>query len=59
MEHAFPLDELRPLSCGGEDSLGGYALTLVRWDFFILQVFHTFILSVMFTVCCHCAFVAD
>lgn len=30
MEHAFPLDELRPLSCGGEDSLGGYALTLVR-----------------------------
>ncbi|GMH19975.1 hypothetical protein Nepgr_021816 [Nepenthes gracilis] len=29
MENAFPLDELRPLSCGGEDSLGGYALTLV------------------------------
>ncbi|KAF7806987.1 alpha-mannosidase I MNS4 [Senna tora] len=29
MEHAFPLDELRPLSCGGEDSLGGYALTLI------------------------------
>ncbi|KAF3778070.1 putative alpha-mannosidase I [Nymphaea thermarum] len=29
MQHAFPLDELRPLSCGGEDSLGGYALTLV------------------------------
>lgn len=29
MEHAFPLDELRPLSCEGEDSLGGYALTLV------------------------------
>lgn len=29
MEHAFPLDELRPHSCAGEDSLGGYALTLV------------------------------
>lgn len=29
MEHAFPLDELRPLSCAGEDSLGGYSLTLI------------------------------
>lgn len=29
MSHAFPMDELRPLSCTGEDSLGGYALTLV------------------------------
>uniref|UniRef100_A0A0E0N358 alpha-1,2-Mannosidase n=1 Tax=Oryza rufipogon TaxID=4529 RepID=A0A0E0N358_ORYRU len=29
MQHAFPLDELRPLSCQGEDSLGGYALTLI------------------------------
>ncbi|KAG9451719.1 hypothetical protein H6P81_004623 [Aristolochia fimbriata] len=29
MQHAFPLDELRPLSCTGEDSLGGYALTLI------------------------------
>ncbi|KAF5752351.1 Glycosyl hydrolase family 47 protein isoform 1 [Tripterygium wilfordii] len=29
MEYAFPLDELRPLSCAGEDSLGGYALTLI------------------------------
>ncbi|KAH7331607.1 hypothetical protein KP509_20G042800 [Ceratopteris richardii] len=29
MQHAFPLDELRPMSCTGEDSLGGYALTLV------------------------------
>ncbi|XP_059446936.1 alpha-mannosidase I MNS4 [Corylus avellana] len=29
MKHAFPLDELRPLSCGGEDTLGGYALTLI------------------------------
>ncbi|KAK1271906.1 putative alpha-mannosidase I MNS4 [Acorus gramineus] len=28
MQHAFPLDELRPLTCMGEDSLGGYALTL-------------------------------
>lgn len=34
MEHAFPLDELRPLSCEGEDTLGGYALTLVRFDIF-------------------------
>ncbi|CAK7327170.1 unnamed protein product [Dovyalis caffra] len=29
MDHAFPLDELKPLSCEGEDSLGGYALTLI------------------------------
>ncbi|ERN01444.1 alpha-mannosidase I MNS4 isoform X1 [Amborella trichopoda] len=29
MEHAFPLDELRPLTCSGEDSLGSYALTLI------------------------------
>ncbi|GER25487.1 Mannosyl-oligosaccharide 1,2-alpha-mannosidase IA [Striga asiatica] len=29
MEHAFPHDELKPLSCGGEDTLGGYALTLI------------------------------
>ncbi|XP_043692306.1 alpha-mannosidase I MNS4 [Telopea speciosissima] len=29
MEHAFPLDELRPLTCTGEDTLGGYALTLI------------------------------
>ncbi|XP_050217019.1 alpha-mannosidase I MNS4 [Mercurialis annua] len=29
MDNAFPLDELRPLSCQGEDSLGGYALTLI------------------------------
>ncbi|KAK7278392.1 hypothetical protein RJT34_23420 [Clitoria ternatea] len=29
MQHAFPLDELRPLSCAGEDTLGGYALTLI------------------------------
>ncbi|XP_052190234.1 alpha-mannosidase I MNS4 [Diospyros lotus] len=29
MEHAFPLDELKPLSCEGEDTLGGYALTLI------------------------------
>ncbi|XP_059650731.1 alpha-mannosidase I MNS4 [Cornus florida] len=29
MDHAFPLDELKPLSCEGEDTLGGYALTLI------------------------------
>ncbi|KAK4478154.1 hypothetical protein RD792_017436, partial [Penstemon davidsonii] len=29
MTHAFPKDELKPLSCGGEDTLGGYALTLI------------------------------
>ncbi|XP_031382720.1 alpha-mannosidase I MNS4 isoform X2 [Punica granatum] len=28
MEHAFPHDELRPMSCTGEDTLGSYALTL-------------------------------
>lgn len=57
MEHAFPLDELRPQSCGGEDSLGGYALTLVIQitnsflKFFIQQV-NFFLLSVlMFEIC--------
>ncbi|KAK4783034.1 hypothetical protein SAY86_007408 [Trapa natans] len=29
MEHAFPQDELRPMSCTGEDTLGSYALTLI------------------------------
>uniref|UniRef100_A0A2P2KRG4 alpha-1,2-Mannosidase n=1 Tax=Rhizophora mucronata TaxID=61149 RepID=A0A2P2KRG4_RHIMU len=29
MENAFPLDELKPLSCEGVDTLGGYALTLI------------------------------
>lgn len=29
MLHAFPMDELRPSSCSGEDSLGGYSLTLI------------------------------
>ncbi|XP_072951179.1 alpha-mannosidase I MNS4 [Typha angustifolia] len=29
MQNAFPLDELRPLTCKGEDTLGGYALTLI------------------------------
>ena len=39
MQHAFPLDELRPLSCQGEDSLGGYALTLVRTSKLVPQYF--------------------
>lgn len=34
MEHAFPQDELRPMSCSGEDTLGSYALTLVRQFFY-------------------------
>eukprot|EP00026_Physarum_polycephalum_P005039 Phypoly_transcript_05065.p1 GENE.Phypoly_transcript_05065~~Phypoly_transcript_05065.p1 ORF type:complete len:337 (+),score=28.38 Phypoly_transcript_05065:86-1096(+) len=29
MLHAFPKDELKPISCGGEDTLGGYSLTLI------------------------------
>ena len=29
MEHAFPHDELKPITCGGHDTLGGYALTIV------------------------------
>lgn len=46
MEHAFPLDELKPLSCEGEDTLGGYALTLVTqvtyfWDVIHFEVYHT------------------
>lgn len=31
MQYAFPLDEIRPMSCTGEDSLGGYSLTLVSF----------------------------
>ena len=29
MQHAFPRDDLRPLSCRGTDSQGGIALTLI------------------------------
>ncbi|TPP65212.1 alpha-1 2-Mannosidase [Fasciola gigantica] len=29
MTHAYPLDELRPLTCDGHDTWGSYALTLV------------------------------
>ena len=29
MHHAFPLDELRPLTCGGRDTWGYNALTLI------------------------------
>ncbi|KAK9786898.1 hypothetical protein WJX73_010844 [Symbiochloris irregularis] len=29
MQHAWPKDELRPLSCGGHNSQGGIALTLI------------------------------
>eukprot|EP01114_Cavostelium_apophysatum_P012725 TRINITY_DN2912_c0_g2_i1.p1 TRINITY_DN2912_c0_g2~~TRINITY_DN2912_c0_g2_i1.p1 ORF type:complete len:500 (-),score=68.83 TRINITY_DN2912_c0_g2_i1:303-1802(-) len=29
IQHAFPLDELKPLSCIGADTLGSYSLTLV------------------------------
>lgn len=29
MRHAFPLDDLRPISCRGRNSQGGIALTLI------------------------------
>ncbi|KAK4798387.1 hypothetical protein SAY86_030713 [Trapa natans] len=29
MEHALPQDELRPMSCTGDDTLGSYALNLI------------------------------
>jgi mannosidase alpha-like ER degradation enhancer 2 len=29
LDHAFPHDELKPLSCTGADTLGGYMLTLI------------------------------
>lgn len=29
LKHAFPLDELRPLSCKGHDTWGSYGLTLI------------------------------
>lgn len=44
MEHAFPLDELKPLSCTGEDSLGGYTLTLVSMCFNVFILCFDFVL---------------
>ena len=29
MKYAFPKDELKPLSCTGHDTWGGYSLTMV------------------------------
>lgn len=29
MKHAFPQDELKPLSCSGSDHFGGYSVTLI------------------------------
>jgi mannosidase alpha-like ER degradation enhancer 2 len=29
MQHAFPMDELKPLACTGHDTWGSYALTLI------------------------------
>ena len=29
MEHAFPLDELCPLSCSGRNTIGNFSLTLI------------------------------
>lgn len=29
MRHAYPFDELRPLSCDGQDTWGGFSLTLI------------------------------
>ncbi len=29
MDHAFPQDDLRPLSCSGQDTQGGFGNTLV------------------------------
>ena len=29
LRHAYPLDELRPLSCDGVDTWGSYSLTLI------------------------------
>ena len=48
MEHAFPHDELKPITCSGHDTLGGYALTVVdaldtlfvRSRFFSCRRFH-------------------
>lgn len=57
MDHAFPLDELRPHSCGGEDSLGGYALTLViqimnpHFQFSSFSIFLLYYSDFLFNVC--------
>ena len=29
LEHAYPLDELKPLTCTGQDTWGSFSLTLV------------------------------
>lgn len=66
MDHAFPLDELRPHSCGGEDSLGGYALTLViqimnpHFQFFFCTTpifFLMFVFLFLNCVLCVCHFI--
>lgn len=50
MTHAFPYDELQPLSCKGEDTFGGLTLSLIdtldmlvilrRWPAFVSAVKH-------------------
>lgn len=54
MDHAFPRDELKPLTCEGEDTLGGYALTLVRLAF----EFDIFVEVKLYLCCLHAA-IAD
>lgn len=56
MNHAFPRDELKPLSCGGEDTLGGYALTLVKPTTILLnylwQIASLVYLNQLFSISC-------
>lgn len=33
LRHAYPYDELRPLSCDGVDTWGSYSLTLIDGKF--------------------------
>ena len=45
MAHAFPHDDLRPLSCRGHDTQGGFGNTLV-------DVLDTLVVSSMRPRCC-------
>lgn len=55
MQHAFPMDDLRPISCGGHNTQGGIANTLVdsldalmvrditkRWEISNVQEYMTY-----------------
>jgi hypothetical protein len=51
MLHAFPKDELKPISCAGEDTLGGY----VAYSFYLAPPEPLLHISSITTLHRHCA----